>query len=195
LNKARETGTDLLSVVRAKKTVSVRKVASFVGQIISMSTVIGSVCQLMTKCLSIDILNAISWNKHICLSADSIRQILFWIDNIQSINVKKLSCQPSCEKIVYPDASGYAFGGYCVESRHSIAHGMWNSDEACQSSTWRELVAVLRVLLSLNHELSRKKVKWFTDNKNIVSIVNKGGMKENLQSIALDIYKSSFQRF
>jgi hypothetical protein len=88
LNKVRETGTYLFSVLRAKKTVSVGKVASFVGQIISMSTIIGSVCQLMTKCLSIDILNASSWNEYIRLSDDSVRQIIFWIDTIQGINVK-----------------------------------------------------------------------------------------------------------
>lgn len=38
--KARETGTDLLSMVSAMEPVSVGRVASFVGQIISMSTVI-----------------------------------------------------------------------------------------------------------------------------------------------------------
>ena len=66
----------------------------------------------------------------------------------------------NCDKIVYmySDASGFAFGGYCVESKYGIAHGMWNFEEVCKSSTWRELVAVFRVLLSLRHELEGNRV-------------------------------------
>ena len=43
--------------------------------------------------------------------------------------------------------------------------------------------------MSLRHELEGKRVKWFTDNKNIVNIINKGSMKEDLQTVGLDIYK------
>ncbi|XP_046567698.1 uncharacterized protein LOC124276085 [Haliotis rubra] len=64
----------------------------------------------------------------------------------------------------------------------------WNQEEARQSSTWRELKAVYMVLASLVSSLDRRKVKWFTDNQNIVSIVDKGSMKSHLQSIAVDIF-------
>ena len=56
--------------------VHVRLVASLVGQIISMSYVIGNIAYIMTKCISIDILSAKSWNSFICLSDDSLDQIL-----------------------------------------------------------------------------------------------------------------------
>lgn len=49
--KVRETGLDIISIINKHKTVHVRKVASFVCQVISMSTLIGSVCQLMTSCI------------------------------------------------------------------------------------------------------------------------------------------------
>lgn len=49
--KVRETGLDIISIINKHKTVPVRKVASFVGQVISMSTLIGSFCQLMTTCI------------------------------------------------------------------------------------------------------------------------------------------------
>ena len=55
IDKIRETGREIIAVLVSNKTIQVRKVASFVGQIISMSMVIGSVCQLMTRCLSINI--------------------------------------------------------------------------------------------------------------------------------------------
>lgn len=49
--KVRETGLDIISIINKHKTVPVRKVASFVGQVILMSTLIGSFCQLMTRCI------------------------------------------------------------------------------------------------------------------------------------------------
>lgn len=55
LKKVLETGLEIISVVNIHKTVPFRKVASFVGQVISMYTVIGSVCQLMTRCINIGI--------------------------------------------------------------------------------------------------------------------------------------------
>ena len=49
-----------------------------------------------------------------------------------------------------------------------IAQGNWLPDEAKQSSTWRELVAVGRVLLSVAGNLGNMRVRWFTDNQNVV---------------------------
>lgn len=51
LKKVRETGLDIISVINKHKTVPVRKVASFVGQVILMCTLIGSFCQLMSRCI------------------------------------------------------------------------------------------------------------------------------------------------
>ncbi|KAL5005988.1 hypothetical protein ScPMuIL_017146 [Solemya velum] len=72
---------DVISTNR--KSVPVRKVASFVGQMISMSIVVGSVSQIMTRYLSIDIAMAPTWNSYIKLSCDSREQLLFWKDNLR----------------------------------------------------------------------------------------------------------------
>jgi hypothetical protein len=45
------------------------------------------------------------------------------------------------------------------------------------------IVAVKQVLLSLIHILSGKRIKWFTDNQNVVSIVGKGSTKTVLQEL------------
>lgn len=164
-----------------KRKVRVRKLASVVGQIISMYIVIGNIGQLMSRSISVDILKAVSWESCVTVSDDSKIQLQFWLDNIVTVNTRKLFYIPSCDKIVYSDASSYAFGGYCVETLHGIAHGMWNSEERSKSSTWIELVANQRVLKSLGHILAGKLIKWFTDNQNIVHIVNKGSMKGELQ--------------
>ena len=56
----------------------IRKVVSFVGQVISMSYVIGNIVHIIIKCLSSDFLSAVSWNHDIFFNDDSRRQIYFW---------------------------------------------------------------------------------------------------------------------
>ena len=47
---------------------------------------------------------------------------------------------------MYSDGSSTGYGGYMVEHGMHVANGVWLPEEAKQSSTWRELVAVQRVL-------------------------------------------------
>ena len=141
------------------KFVPVRKVASFVGQIIFMYIVVGTVCQIMTKSLSINITKAISWNSYIQLSDESKAQLLFWKKSLFQLNKKSLKCLNTCSRIVYSDASNSGYAGYEVNTYKGIVHGMWDSQESAQSSTWRELCAVYRVLISLQDVLRCQRVK------------------------------------
>lgn len=166
----------------------VRQVASFVGQIISMSIVIGPVSQIMTRYLSMDIAKAYSWNSFILLSDDSLEQLKFWEHTLGSINMRYLTLSGACSRIVYSDASGSAYAGYEVGTVNGVSHGTWSAEEAAKSSTWRELCAVFRVLKSLVHVLSNQRVKWFTDNKSVSIIVGKGSMKYDLQDLAMKIF-------
>ena len=70
----------------------------------SMGIVIGNVAQVMTRYLSVDILQALSWDAYISLSDQSIVQIKFWTENIDYINKKNIFQSQSCSKIVYSDA-------------------------------------------------------------------------------------------
>ena len=105
------------------------------------------------------------------------------------MNRKSLQCINACSRIVYSDASNSGCAGYEVNTYKGIVHGMWDSQESAQSSTWRELCAVYRVLISLQDVLMCQRIKWFTDNTNVSNIVAKGSMKENLQELALRIYQ------
>jgi len=168
--------------------VCVRKVASFVGQIISMGIVLGTVSQIMTRCLSIDILKAKTWNSYIELSVESKVQLSFWNEHLKIINIRSLAISHGCTRIVYSDASSTGLAGYEVEMQSRVVHDTWSPSEAAKSSTWRELCAVYRVLLSLEHVLVNQRVKWFTDNTGVCSIVAKGSMKPELQDLAIKIF-------
>jgi hypothetical protein len=141
----------------------------------------------MTKYLSIDILDKQSWNSAICLSKESLDQIAFWKPNLRTANLKEFTSDLSCHAIVYSDASNTGYGGYMVENPSDIAHGMWSNNESMKSSIWKELTAVKNMLFSINKFLHNKRIKWFTDNQNVVSIINKGSMKRELQDIAISI--------
>jgi hypothetical protein len=90
---------------------------------------------------------------------------------------------------VYSDASSVGYGGYEVNTVNGVSQGTWSIEESLKSSTWRELVAVYRVLLSLVHILKHQRVKWYTDNQGVRSIAVKGSMKRDLQDVAYHIFQ------
>ena len=65
--------------------------------------------------------------------------------------------------------------------------------EAHQSSTWRELTAVLRVLSAVAVKLMNFLVRWFTDNQNVARILLVGSKMALLQATALKIFSLSVQ--
>ena len=77
--------------------------------------------------------------------------------------------------------------GYLVNTTDGVSRGMWSYEESTKSSTWREIIAVYRVLLSLGH-LKNQNVKWFTDNQAVKTIVHKGSMKQEPQDVAFSIF-------
>ena len=71
VEKALKELTDIEADLRSKGKILVKKVASFVGQIISMSIVIGHLSLIMTKSLSVDIYKVSTWFSMIILSDES----------------------------------------------------------------------------------------------------------------------------
>ncbi len=76
--------------------------------------------------------------------------------------------------LVFSDAIAVGHVGYEVKTTNGVSHGVWPNDKCTNSSTWRELVAVYKMRLSLGHLLSHQKVKWLTDNQGVKSIAKKG---------------------
>ncbi|CAC5403048.1 unnamed protein product [Mytilus coruscus] len=85
------------------------------------------------------------------------------------------------------DDSSIGFGGYAVSISDTEVMGSWNSVESLKSSTWKELKAVYRVLLSLIITLQGETIKWYPDNQNIVYIIRKGSRNSDLQLIGIKI--------
>jgi hypothetical protein len=127
------------------------------------------------------------WDAPVIVNSKAVDEIIFWKENTAILSGRDLSIIEQYSSIVYSDASGTGYGGYVVNIIDNEVMGRWNSVESIQSSTWRELEAVYRVLLSLLDILQGQKVKWNTDNQNIVHILNKGSRKIDLQQISIKI--------
>jgi len=54
------------------------------------------------------------------------------------------------------------------------AYGDWSAEERAKSSTWRELRAVRMALKSLVPKLKNERIYWFSDNHNVVRILDIG---------------------
>ena len=142
----------------------------------------------MTRSLY-EVLNGeVSWYSKVEPTDHAIQEILFWTHNVQFLNGRSAwVTETKPTRIVYSDASDRACGSF-VQTKGKLFQQNWSPEESAKSSTWRELKAVELALESFPNELSGQQVTWFTDNVNVVTIVNQGSKVKNLQNLALAIF-------
>ena len=150
-----------------------------------MSLALGPVTRLMTRQLYFLL------NQKLPLSLDAKQELAFWLEQITEFNGQNIWPKPSAMRVVYSDASDTGYGDYLVAHGNLVANGQRAKDEAKQSSTWRELQAVRLVLESFLTLLKNERVRWFSDNQNVVRIVQYGSRIPELQSKALAIFSLS----
>ena len=181
----------LQSVTSHFPKVTARELAKVVGKIISMTPVMGNICNIMTRFSSIEIATRQSWDSKLAFKFQNevLNELNFWIRCIHSENIKMLRHTKKKSVLVYSDASNIASGAYTLEMNSKVFHLMWKDSEKVMSSTWRELKAIELALASFKGDLHNTEVKWFTDNQSCVKIVHSGSMKHHLQTLAYNIFK------
>ena len=112
-------------------------------------------------------------------------EVKFWVCETTNFNGQHIQPRPSAVQLVYSDASSTGYGGYLVEHGNKIANGQWSESK---SSTWQELKALRLVLESFQTKLKNERVRWFTDNQNVVTIVQHVSRIPDLQAEALIIF-------
>lgn len=178
---------DLFKNISKNIYVLVRELASIIGQIISLQAVVGKTVVLQSRELFRCVNYRASWNSRVVVSDAAQRELRFWLENVREKNKAELESISSYSVNVFTDASSTGYGGYIQENSGCYMFGIWSLDEVERSSTWRELEAVLRMLYTYEKCLEGQCVQWYTDNKNIVSIIEKGSMKPDLQEKAIVI--------
>ena len=126
-----------------------RDLASVTGQIISMACAVGNVTRLFTRNCYAAIECRSSWDQLLHVSPEIRYELSFWLNNIDFVNGKVMSPKSSAVGVVYSDASDSGFGGYYVQCGLDLVSGVWSHEEMPTSSTFREILAVKFVLLSL----------------------------------------------
>ena len=168
----------------------VRKLASVCGKIISLSSFVGNVSRLMSRNLFAVINTVPTWNSFVRPSSEALDELNFWKSNVAVLNgipIRPVRHKPL--KIVYSDASGSACGRF-IEFKGKVFHQNWSDFKGAQSSTFRELLAVSLSLQAFVESLKSQAVTRFTDNQNVVQIVNSGSKTPALQELAMDIHRS-----
>lgn len=148
----------------------------------------GNVARLFTTNCYATIEHRTSWAQPLNVSATIRDELSFWLSNIDTINGRVMSPKSRTIGVVYSDATDSGFGGYFVQCGVDLACGVWSEDQMHSSSTFREILAVKFVLLSLVNQLSGTTVKRFTDNQNVPRIISSGSSKGHLQSKGLFIF-------
>ena len=175
----------ITQLCRSQVCVKARMLASIAGQIISMQIAVGAVARLRTRSVFFCLQTRASWEDPVLIDKAALDELVFWKENIAILNGRPLLPDDSdtFDSVVYSDASNIGYGGYILDAPCSEVVGSWSCFEASESSTWRELVAVSRVLNSLSDSLEGQTIKWFTDNKNVKHIMSVGSKKPVLHEI------------
>lgn len=180
---------DLIYKVLRMDLVPARLLACLIGKIISLGLAVGPISRFMTRSLYALLESRSAWCDRLSMSTEAHAELEFWYNCIAKYKAQPIWRYPnSAVRVVYSDASNTGFGGYTVEHAPCIVHSQWSIDEMQQSSTWRELSAVHRVLGSLVSKLQNMCIRWFTDNQNVAQILEVGSQQPHLQKVALDIF-------
>lgn len=171
-----------------------RKLAGLIGQIISMQCGIGSVVRLRTRALYKCLLAKASWDAPVMIQSDALKELVFWKENLSGLNGKCLGANGSVDKVLVSDASVVGYGGYIEELADSELIGSWSQSERVQSSTWRELEAVRRLVEHSKESLEGQSVLIKTDNRNVTSILKAGSRVSELQEKAVAVNKTCMSK-
>ena len=127
------------------------------------------------------------WDHKYILSSNAKEELRFWMANIRAKNGRGLLGVRSFDAVCFLDASAEGYGGYEASRPDYPVRGAWQQQEQKMSSAWRELVALLRTMQGLRDQLRNRKMKWFVDNKAVVSILRVGSRKPALHILALEV--------
>ena len=181
----------LMQQVLDTQPLPVRMLASLTGTLTSMQGAFGDIVYLKSKHMQIIIAQSDDWSRHVTLSTKAKKEIYFWLNYVQDNNGFPLVFPVASGALSFSDASGVGCAALITPMPHQrelVVHRTFTAYEQAQSSTYRELLAVVQGLRETKHLLQNQCLRWHTDAKNVVSIVRKGSMKPALLDMALEIH-------
>ena len=178
-----------LSSIRAKAKVTARNLSQVAGQLSSMHMSLGPIVRLFTRSIYSDVQNH-DWDILFYPSSDCVREIQFWLKNIDVKNGYAIKPKQATSQILFTDASEYAYGGYLLQRLGKIiCHGRFDHHQVGKSSTERELLAIKYCLESFAQAIRHEAINIRTDNFSASRILEIGSPKPHLQALAIRIFE------
>ena len=176
-------------ILNSSYRVKVRQLAKICGKLIALTPAVGNVTQIMTRNIFSVINIRDYWDQYVNIGKypDCINELIFWRDNLPLLKAVDLVKNISNFHI-FTDASDTGAAGF-IQNSTKILHKMWLETERGRSSTWREVKAIQLCVSAFSKLLQNSIVTFHTDNKNAVSIINKGSKVQELQQLSLEIYR------
>ena len=171
----------------------VRKLAGFIGMIISIIPVVGNCSRVTTKRSQICVASSNNWDEIISLSPEVKQEILFWKTNIDQLNCRMITDNgpPQIFQVIEGDASSTGCGSYL--NKEKLAARIFSEEERETHSTYRELANIHFSLLSFLPFIKNSSVKFLVDSQSAARIVDTGSMKAELQWFATEIFQFCFK--
>merc|ERR1712243_463319 len=134
-----------------------------------------------------------SFNFFFPMSEEAKEEIVFWIQNLRTLNGFPFSpelSQVDTKLEVVTDASSRGMFGYQLSDKYEVLlRKIFTAEEARSSSTERELLALKNIYTAdVSDRFSGMKVVHYTDNQAVKSIIEIGSKKIHLLQIALEIF-------
>ena len=135
-----------------------------------------------------------NWEYHVWISEEATRELSWWLDNIQELNRRGRSVQPSpslthVNHYLAGDASGC--GLYLMQSsgvRRTLISESLTPEKAATSSAMREILVFHRFYCSPQAAQYRgQTLIHYSDNQATVSILSKGSRVQALHTLAVEI--------
>ena len=185
------------TVLISKKTVTVRKLASFIGLIINAFYAVLE-APLHYRSLERNKIAGLGKNNNYDnmteLTGKSLEELHWWIDNIKQKNGKRIRPK-SVDFHCRTDASLLGWGCFeCNSGKH--ANGRWNMFEKSNAINYLELLAIFYALQSLYGEHQNEHIHIQSDSVVAVAYINDmGGMASSkMDSLAKQIWQFCIDR-
>ena len=151
--------------------VHVKRIASIVGQIVSLFPSCGTVTQIMTRFLHFIVNFRHSCNLLVFVHDQGESELLSWRDNLIALNGVLFWPVPFVPSVaILSDASANGCAAF-IQGNDLVFQRNWFLDESEKSSTWRKLAAIKFSNGAFGSRLSKQRVRWHTDSQNAMQII------------------------
>jgi hypothetical protein len=158
-----------------------------VGKIISMGVVLGPLSQMRTRALSQQV-GTVPWDHRFPIGEDEKREIVFWLRSLRALAQRSLTDHALPFWRMSSDASATGLGAVLHAPYGSIMTArLLSIEERAESSTARELRAILFAFDSFKRYLAGRSAIVQCDNKGAVAISAKGSPRPALNTMAIEL--------